>query len=205
MGEPIFAGTPENEKLKQQFAAGHHRERARRRLPPGAMSFRVYCDGSGTTGGPAGIAYVAYGGDGELFGEGSLPLRDATNQQAEILAAELALNSLHPCGSVVMISDSKYVVSAMGEGVPDWILPPFWLKKCIARGWRKSSGKPVKNQAHWQRLIDAASRHGHVDFEWTRGHVGTYGNERAHELAELARQQALAAAELERAGKSEDG
>lgn len=159
------------------------------------MSFRVYCDGSGTTGGHAGIAFVAYADSGDWFGEGSLPLRNATNQQAEILAATFALHSLHPLPKVVVVSDSEYVVKGMTVWLDDW----------LARGWRTAAGKPVKNQAHWQRLIDAASRHGHVDFEWTRGHVGTYGNERADELAGLARQQALAAAELERAGKSEDG
>jgi ribonuclease HI len=159
------------------------------------MSFRVYCDGSGTTGGPAGIAFVVYADSGDWFGEGSMSLRSATNQQAEILAATFALDSLHPLSRVVVVSDSEYVVQNMTLRIDDW----------VARGWRTAAGKPVKNQGHWQRLIDAASRHGQAGFEWTRGHVGTYGNERAHELAGLARQQALAAVELERARKSEDG
>lgn len=55
------------------------------------------------------------------------------------------------------------------------------------RNWRKADGKPPKNIAHWQRLCKAAEEHWAIAFEWTRGHVGTHGNERADELAGLAR------------------
>jgi len=148
------------------------------------VSFRVFCDGSGTTGGPAGIAFVAYDEHGELFDERSMPLRDATNQRAEILAATYALHELPPLPKVVVVSDSEYVV----KGMTVWI--DGWCDRARDGAWRTASGGAVENQTHWQLLVDAASRHGHVEFEWTRGHVGTYGNERAHELAAAARQAA---------------
>jgi ribonuclease HI len=148
------------------------------------VSFRVFCDGSGTTGGPAGIAFVVYDEQGEWFGVGSMPLPAATNQKAEIRAAAYALNEVPPLPKVVVVSDSEYVV----KGMTVWI--DGWRDRARDGVWRNASGGAVENQTDWQRLIDAASRHGHVEFEWTRGHVGTHGYERAHELADAARQAA---------------
>lgn len=144
-------------------------------------AFIVYTDGSGTTKGPGGIAYVAYDAATlALFEEGSLPLTEATNQKAEILAAAYALHCL-PEGSVITIySDSEYVVKGFSEWLPGWKL----------RDWRKSSGGSVKNRAHWERLDEAVARHASVAFSWVPGHDGIKGNERADELAGLARQEA---------------
>lgn len=147
------------------------------------MSFTIYSDGSGTTGGPAGIGFIALA-DGLPFSEGSLPLASATNQQAELLAAAFALHSIPEGQDVVLYSDSAYVVKGFTEYLPKW----------RARGWRRSGG-PVANLPHWERLIAAVERHRSVRFEWTRGHVGTEGNERADRLAGEAR---MAAEDLER-------
>lgn len=134
----------------------------------------VHTDGSGLAqGGPAGIAYVARIGPTEL--EGSRSLANATNQQAEILAASLALHEIPPCDLVVLHSDSQYVVRGWG-----------WLPGWIRRGWRTTSG-PVANRRHWERLQEAVARHGDVTFRWVRGHNGNRGNERADALAYLAR------------------
>ena len=143
----------------------------------------VHTDGSGTTGGPAGIAFVARRG-GELI-EDSLPLASATNQQAEILAAVYALHRLPAGSAVTVVSDSEYLVKGWNEYLPDW----------RSRGWRKRTGGTPKNTAHWRRLIEAAERHeSPVTFSWTRGHAGTLDNERADVLAVLARQAAIAGA-----------
>lgn len=127
----------------------------------------VYADGSGTTGGPAGIGYFARNGSRET--SGSLPLRDATNQQAELLAAAYALHCLPEGSTVKVVSDSEYLVLGWNEG-----------------------RKRKKNVAHWFRLELAVARHREVTFEWTRGHVGTPGNEEADRLAGEARRDALA-------------
>jgi ribonuclease HI len=130
------------------------------------VSFMVYSDGSGTTGGPAGIGFIALE-DGLPFGEGSVPLANATNQQAELLAATYALGSLPERRDVVLISDSRYVVTGFtkvdgaGEYLPEW----------RARGWRTLGGSPVANVPLWQCLIAAVGRHHNVRFEWMRGHV----------------------------------
>lgn len=145
------------------------------------MTVTVYCDGSGgATAAAGGVAYLV-SVDGRNWIEGWLPLPAATNQQAEILAAAYALDQIDPAREVVVVSDSEYVVKGAGERLEGW----------IARGWRTASNKPVKNQPHWRRLIDARARHGHVEFRWVRGHAGTWQNERADELAGQARQQAI--------------
>lgn len=145
------------------------------------MRLTVFTDGSGTTGGPAGIAFVALDENGELHCETALPLVNATNQQAEILAAAYALHMLEPGPEIAIVSDSEYLVKGWNEYLPDW----------RSRGWRKRDGKTPKNLAHWRRLCAAAERHSSVVFEWCRGHNGTAGNERADKLAGVARQAAI--------------
>jgi ribonuclease HI len=140
----------------------------------------VFTDGSGTTGGPAGIAFVAMTEEGELHVEDALPIANATNQQAEILAAAFALHKLPPEHELAIISDSEYLVKGWNEYLPFWRM----------NNWRKKDGKAPKNIPHWQRLVDAARPHPTVTFVWTRGHVGTDGNERADYLANIARQLA---------------
>lgn len=145
------------------------------------MIYTVFTDGSGTTGGPAGIGYVALDVDGVIIEEGSLSLNDATNQQAEILAAAFALHNLPEGSEVKVVSDSEYLVRGWNEYLPAW----------HARGWRKKDGKTPMNSAHWRRLETAAARHASVSFTWTRGHDGNHGNERADELAGLARKSVI--------------
>lgn len=135
---------------------------------------RVYCDGSApSTGGPAGVGYIAYVGSGSKSGRLHVP--HATNQQAEILAAAYALHSILP-GIVVVVSDSQYVVNG-------WKSLPRWEKN----GWRRADHGDVRNIRHWQRLKDAAAPHVSVRFEWVKGHDGSIGNVEADRLAKLAR------------------
>lgn len=150
------------------------------------MNVTVWTDGSGTTGGPAGIGWWAIADelDGTLCG--SLPLPNATNQQAEILAVALALHELPEGSDVTVISDSEYVVLGWNE--------PNRLRLWQTNGWRKASGGAVANVRHWERLLLAAARHRSVRVEWTRGHVGTDGNEMADKLAGQARAAAKALA-----------
>jgi ribonuclease HI len=142
----------------------------------------IYTDGSGTTGGPAGIAFVglvSHDRMDKMPVEGSLELRNATNQQAEILAAEYALHELPPCDEVIVYSDSEYLVLGMQGRLERW----------IANGWRTNGG-PVANPAQWRRLLAAAERHTEVEFRWCKGHAGNEFKERADELAVAARHRA---------------
>jgi ribonuclease HI len=148
------------------------------------VSWEVWCDGSGTTGGPAGIGYVAHM-DGKPHHQGQLPLPNATNQQAEILAAAYALHCLPPGQVVTVYSDSEYLVKYVDAS---W----GWR----ANGWSKGRGRGLaKNIHHWLRLHRAISAHRHVNFKWVRGHADTPGNVAADRLAGEARMQARAQAQ----------
>ena len=140
----------------------------------------LYTDGSGLTGGPAGVGFAAYDITEALVLEGSLCLEDATNQKAELIAAAFALESIPRGPEIELLADSEYVCKNWNERLSGW----------RERGWRKSKRGMVMNQTLWERLILATECHRSVSFTWTRGHVGTAGNERAHQLAFEARLRA---------------
>lgn len=99
---------------------------------------------------------------------------DTTNNRMELKAAIEALNALRSQQSVVLYTDSKYVM----DGIRSWL--PNWKK----RGWKTAAKKPVKNQDLWQALDAAAARHD-VRWVWVKGHDGNPGNEAADALANL--------------------
>ena len=121
----------------------------------------IFCDGSSLGNGQeasraAAVALLGYRGHWRAVGEF---LGKATNQQAEIAAAAVGLESLkQPC-SVSVFTDSRYVVETMN-----------------GRFRRKA------NLPWWQRLDRAASAH-KVHWEWTRGHAGHLLQEAADKAA----------------------
>ncbi len=121
----------------------------------------IFCDGSSLGNGTAAskaaaVALLGYQGIWRAVGR---YLGNATNQQAEIAAATLGLQSLkQPC-RVHLFTDSRYVVETMS-----------------GRFRRKA------NIDWWRQLDEAASRHD-VKWEWTRGHVGHVIQEAADKAA----------------------
>jgi ribonuclease HI len=121
----------------------------------------IYCDGSSLGNGQVGsraaaVALLGYKGFWRAVGE---YLGKATNQQAEIVAAAVGLESLkQPC-QVSVFTDSRYVVETMN-----------------GRFRRKT------NLPWWQRLDRAAATH-KVHWEWTRGHAGHVVQEAADNAA----------------------
>jgi ribonuclease HI len=121
----------------------------------------IFCDGSSLGNGQAStraaaVALLGYKGIWRAVGE---YLGHATNQQAEIVAAALGLESLREPCQVHLFTDSRYVVETMSgrfrrKANPDW----------------------------WRRLDQAAARH-EVVWEWTRGHVGHLVQEAADRAA----------------------
>src|SRR5262245_46482578 len=124
-------------------------------------SVTIYCDGSSLGNGQASsraaaVALLGYKGFWRAVGE---YLGNATNQQAEIVAAAIGLESLkQPC-QVKIFTDSRYVVETMN-----------------GRFRRKT------NLDFWRRLDQAASSHV-VNWQWTRGHVGHHLQETADATA----------------------
>src|SRR5262245_43007995 len=121
----------------------------------------VFCDGSSLGNGreemrAAAVALLGYRGLWRCFGE---YLGSATNQQAEVAAAALALESLkEPC-RVHLHSDSRYVIETMS-----------------GRYRRKT------NHKWWERLDKAAQNH-QVTWEWVEGHAGHVVQETADWVA----------------------
>ena len=97
---------------------------------------------------------------------------ETTNNQMELMAAIMALETLERASQVTVVTDSADVKN----GVTGWI--HGWKRN----GWRTSNKKPVKNVELWQRLDAAQARHS-VTWEWVKGHAGHPENERADELA----------------------
>lgn len=98
---------------------------------------------------------------------------NTTNNRMELSAVIAGLEALkEPC-EVEIISDSKYVVSAINEG---------WLRSWIKNGWKKSDKKPVLNVELWQKYLEVSQKHT-LKFVWVRGHNGHEYNERCDALA----------------------
>ncbi len=111
---------------------------------------QIYSDGSSLGNGQAGsraaaVALLGYKGIWRAVGE---YLGEATNQQAEVVAAAIGLESLRESCDVELFTDSKYVVETM------------------CGRYRKKS-----NHEWWKRLDKAAGRH-QVNWQWTKGHAG---------------------------------
>lgn len=99
-----------------------------------------------------------------------------TNNRMELLGAITALEALkRPC-SVVVYSDSQYVVNAFNQ---------HWVDGWLKRGWKNAQKQPVKNVDLWKRLLEAKRPH-EVEFVWVKGHAGHPENERCDQLATAA-------------------
>jgi len=142
----------------------------------------IYTDGAcWPNPGPGGWAAVFRSTHGAMYDwclTGHAPR--TTNNRMEIGAVLAALRSLSQPYEVVVCSDARYVVNAMTDWVNSW----------QRRGWRKSSGEPVKNADLWVGLLSEARRHD-VVWRWVKGHAHNQHNNRADELALRAMNQEL--------------
>lgn len=137
------------------------------------MSDRVemYTDGAcrGNPGkGGWGVLLRSGGAEKTLYGGEEL----TTNNRMELTAVIKGLAALNKPCSVLVTTDSKYVLSGMTEWMPNW-------KK---RNWKTASKKPVLNVDLWQQL-DAQVQQHEVSWEWVKGHSGHPENELADQLA----------------------
>lgn len=119
-------------------------------------SIAVFVDGACSFNG---YGHRARAGMGVYFGEGSrynfheeLEVGRKTSQRAEINAAILALQEVKDLvkkgrletQTVVLVSDSRYVVKAMTDWAYDW----------RDNGWRNRNGGKVKNKTDFMKLDD---------------------------------------------------
>jgi ribonuclease HI len=129
----------------------------------------VYTDGacSGNPG-PGGWAWAVPSGP---YRSGAAA--HTTNQRMEIMAVLEAVTSIP--GPLEVVSDSTYVVNCFRDR---------WWQGWLARDWKNSQGKPVKNRDLWEPLIDAyRADPKRVDFRWVKGHSGDPMNDLVDRLA----------------------
>jgi ribonuclease HI len=100
--------------------------------------------------------------------------RHTTNNRMELLAVIVGLEKLKaPKTTVLIVSDSKYVVDSVEKG---WVF-----------GWEKKYFKDKKNPDLWMRFLKIYRQH-QVKFKWIKGHNNHPQNERCDELAVMASQ-----------------
>lgn len=132
----------------------------------------VFTDGSCIKNpGPGGYGVILkYGRNRKELAQG---FRMTTNNRMELTACIIGLQALTHPSSVVLYSDSSYVVQGIQRG---------WAQNWQRNGWKKSDHKPVENADLWARLLEACQRH-QVTFYWVKGHANIPENERCDQLA----------------------
>ena len=102
---------------------------------------------------------------------------NSTNIRMEAMALIAAYKIAKP-GDKIM-TDSEFWVNVVTKWAAGW----------QSNGWTKKSG-PIKNLELVKELYELYLNNPDVILEWTRGHVGTEGNELADEWANKAREGA---------------
>jgi ribonuclease HI len=102
--------------------------------------------------------------------------RKTTNNRMELLACIEGLKALKKPCSVVIYSDSKYVVNAVEKG---------WARRWQSQGWMRTKTEPAENVDLWEKLLELCDKH-QVEFKWVKGHAGNAENERCDQLANLS-------------------
>ena len=102
---------------------------------------------------------------------------DSTNNRMEIQGVVEAIAATPQNESLLIYSDSQYVVHGY----------MVWMKKWALKNWRG-----VKNKDLWQQLYQTkCDRLDNVQIEWVRGHVGVKWNEYADKLADKGRKECI--------------
>jgi len=131
----------------------------------------IYTDGA-AKGNPGNGGYGVVMLSGNHRKELSEGYRMTTNNRMELLSVIVALESLKKSGnSVVVYSDSKYVVDSVEKG---WVF-----------NWERKNFKDKKNVDLWKRFLKIYP-HQKVRFQWVKGHANIPLNERCDELAVAA-------------------
>jgi ribonuclease HI len=161
-------------------------QRRRSETPVEALpgEWLVWTDGacSGNPG-PGGWAALVVGPDGAAPLELSGGEAHTTNNRMEYMAALEGLRSLPAGSTACIVTDSRLMLDSMTKWIHGW-------KK---KGWKTSSGDPVKNQDLVRALEAEIARHAGVRWHWVKGHET--GDEHAHKaLNDRADQLAVAAA-----------
>lgn len=130
----------------------------------------LYTDGSSRGNpGPGGYGVILHLNNTNYYKELSQGYRKTTNNRMELLAVIVGLETLTKENlSVLVVSDSKYVVDSVDKG---WVF-----------GWEKKGFAGKKNPDLWKRFLKIYRKH-QVKFRWIKGHNNHPMNERCDFLA----------------------
>ena len=130
----------------------------------------IYTDGSSRGNpGPGDYGVILHLNNSQYYKELSQGYRKTTNNRMELLAAIVGLEALTKEGlSVLVVSDSKYVVDAVAK---KWVF-----------GWERKRFAGKKNPDLWIRFLKVYRKH-QVQFQWIKGHNNHPMNERCDFLA----------------------
>jgi len=149
------------------------------------MTLTIYTDGACEPNpGKGGWAFVAYSNGNEVYYETGGDV-SSTNNIMEMTGVLRALEWLRDelrVTTATIYSDSQYVV----KGCTIW--RHGWKRK----GWKRGQNAELANADLW-REISALLDGMNVTIKWVKGHAGILGNERADELSQIGREQAIEA------------
>jgi ribonuclease HI len=91
-----------------------------------------------------------------------------------------------PIASLLIRSDSQYLVKGMTEWVDGW----------VRKGWLRGKARPVLNRDVWEALLDMRRFYREIRFEWVRGHNGDRHNEVCDKLCSGAVEQYIKTGDL---------
>ena len=106
----------------------------------------------------------------------SAGFKQTTNNRMELRAVIEGLRALKEKCSVIVYSDSKYIVDAVEKG---------WARRWRANNWYRNKKEKALNIDLWKQLLDLIEEH-QVKFHWVKGHAGHPENELCDELAVAA-------------------
>ena len=104
--------------------------------------------------------------------------QETTNNRMELIACIEGLKALKQKSSVIVFSDSKYLIDSINNK---------WIYKWRNIKWVKSKNRKVPNADLWKTLLELIEQH-EVEFRWIRGHNIDRSNQRCDFLAREAAQ-----------------
>jgi len=135
----------------------------------------IYTDGGAINNpGPGGYGVVTLKGNQRT--ELSRGYRLTTNNRMELIACIAGLKAVKKPSSIVVHSDSKYVVDGVAKG---------WAKRWQRNGWMRTKTDRALNPDLWEQLLELCNFH-QVRFKWIKGHAGHPENEKCDRLAASA-------------------